>query len=562
MKKILLILITVTALSSCDKRLDRLLVNPNSPTPATANSDLYLTQAQLSFAGFFNAVSDFGLDLTRMLNMFGPRYDNSYQPQSYDGLWSAAYTGVLKHLNEMIPVADAEKKFVHVGMGKIMKSYVLTTLVDMFGDVPMTEANQGVGNLNPKVDPGATVYAAAIALLDEALVDLAKTPSSSPGTQDLMFGGSAARWITVARSLKLRALMNTRLADAGVKAKIDALLAGGNFVDADSKDWEFKYSKKGANPNSRHPRYNGNHTSTGAGDYIATFFMWALAREKGTGDAENDPRTRYYLYRQNTNYANVSENTINCFGQAYPGHYTTNMANPYTGIANDMPFCLIGSGYWGRDHGDNSGIPPDGLFRTTVGVYPFGGRYDANQGQRVQVDFGGQGAGIQPLWMSSFTEFALAEYELMLNNSPANALAKLESGVRKSITKVMGFPAAIGYSETIPTTFLPTTATIDNYVNKVKNAFNAAATTDEKLNILMKEYWLAVWGNGLEAYNLYRRTNKPANLQFVLDPAPGSFINSHLYPSVFINRNLNATQKSGVGIQVFWDKLSPVSRNK
>jgi hypothetical protein len=561
MKKILLILLMGTIiLSGCEKTLDRLLVNPNGPTPESANVDLYLTQAQLSFAGFFNTASDFGMDLTRMTHMFGPRYDNTYQPQSYDGIWSTAYTGVLKHCNALIPIADAEKKFVHVGMAKIMKSYVLTTLVDMFGDVPMAEANQGINNTNPKADPGATVYASAIALLDEAVVDLAKVAAANPGTLDLFFAGSAARWATVAKTLKLRALLNTRMVDAAAKTKMEAIMTAGDLVDADSKDFEFKYSKKGSNPNSRHPRYVGNHTSTGANTYMGTYFMWCLAQEKGQGDANNDPRIRFYLYRQETNYAAVTENTINCFGQAYPGHYATGLINPYTGGTYNMPFCLLISGYWGRDHGDDSGIPPDGQLRTTFGVYPMGGRFDNNEGANVAVDFGAQGAGIQPIWLSSFTEFVRAEYELVLNNSVANARTRMESGIRKSISKTINFPAIVGHSPAIPATRIPDAVRIDAYVNKVLAAYDAAATTDARLNIIMKEYYLALWGNGLDAYNMYRRTNKPDNMQYVLEPVPGDYINSHLYPSVFVNRNLNAVQKAGVGVQVFWDKNPPNSR--
>ncbi len=561
MKKIFLILITTIALSGCDKTLDRLLVNPNGPTPESANADLYLNQAELSFAGFFNTASGLGMSLTRQIIMYGPRYDNAYTPQSYDGLWSAAYTGALKHINALIPIAETQKKFVHSGMAKVMKAYILMTLVDMFGDVPFTEANLGEGNLNPKVDPGAAVYAGAVTLLDAAIADLAKPPAGTPGNQDLMYGGSAARWTTLAKTLKLRALVNTRLADPAANTKIAALLTAGDLIDSDAKDFEFKYSRKGANPNSRHPRYVGNHTSTGSGDYIGTYFMWSLAEEKGIGDAQNDPRTRYYLYRQRTNYASVSENTINCFGQAYPGHYATNLSNPYTGASYNMPFCLlIQGGFWGRDHGDNSGIPPDGQLRTTVGVYPFGGRFDNNQGANVAVDFGGQGAGIQPIWQSAFTEFTIAEYELVLNNNVANARTRMESGVRKSINKVINFPASIGYSETIPTTRVPDAAKINNYVNKVLAAYDAATTTDERLNIIMKEYYLALWGNGVDAYNMYRRTNKPANMQYTIENNPGVFLNSHLYPSVFVNRNLNAAQKSSVGVQVFWDKNPPTSR--
>jgi hypothetical protein len=365
--------------------------------------------------------------------------------------------------------------------------------------------------------------------------------------------------------------MNTRLVDpAGNKTKIEALLTENDLVDTDAEDFNFPYGKKGSNPNSRHPRYSGNHTSTGAGDYICNYFMWCLAQEKGQGDANNDPRVRYYLYRQRTTFAEVTSNTINCYGQAYPGHYATGLLNPYTGIVYDMVFCVGGSnagssntitGYWGRDHADDSGIPPDGFLRTTVGVYPFGGRFDNNQGANVAVDFGGQGSGIQPFWNWSFTQFVKAEYQLMMNNNVANARTALESGMRTSINKVINFPTAIGYPETIPANRIPDAARIDVYVNKVLTTYDAATTTDARLEIIMKEYYLALWGNGVDAYNMYRRTNKPGNMQYIVGEADYNFINSHLYPSVFVNRNLNAAQKSSVNtVQVFWDKNPPNSR--
>jgi SusD/RagB-like outer membrane lipoprotein len=563
MKKILIIFITATALAACNKTLDRYLINPNGPTPDQANADLYLTRAQLSFAGFFNTASGFGMELTRQIVLYGPLYDNAYSPQTMDGIWNTAYTGVIKHCDALIPIADEQKKYVNVAMAKIMKAYTYMTMVDLFGDVPFSEANIGVDNLNPKTDPGAEIYAGAIALLDEAIADLGKPTASFPGNQDLFYGTTGTtgvnRWKTVAKTLKLRAYIATRLVDPTAKAKIEALLTENDLIDSDAEDFEFKYGKKDANPNSRHPRYNGNHTSTGAGDYIGTYFMWTLVQEKGQGDANNDPRSRFYLYRQETNYAAVTENTINCYNQPPPANYPTGQPNPYTGGTYDMPFCLLIQGYWGRDHGDDSGIPPDGQLRTTVGVYPFGGRFDNNQGANVAVNSGANGAGIQPIWLSSFTEFLKAEYELILNSNAANARARLESGVRKSINKVINFPAVIGHTEVIPTTRIPDAARIDAYVNKVLNAYDAAATTDAKLDIIMKDYYIALWGNGVDAYNMYRRTNKPANMQLLLTPV-SNYMNSLFYPSVHINRNTNAVQKSSVAVQVFWDTNPPNSR--
>lgn len=545
--KIIFTILTTAALVSCSRDLDRLLDNPNTPSPQAADADLYLTQVQLSFAGFFDDASSFGMQLTRMIHFYGPTYTNGFVPTSYDGLWTTAYTSVFKNANALIPIAEEQKKYVNLGMAKIMKAYTIMTLVDIFGDVPYSEGNLGIDNTNPKADKGQDAYTAAIKLLDEAILDLAKTPGSYPGSLDLFYGASnvtgAKKWVTLAKTLKLRAYVQTRLVDPGAKAKIDALLTENDLIDTQAEDFEFKYSTKQANPNSRHPRYNANYSSTGtAGDYMANWFMWSLVQEKGTGNS-NDPRTRYYFYRQRTNFAEATEVSASCITSPPPGHYPAG-----------MPYCLLISGYWGRDHADGSGIPPDDFLRTTVGIYPFGGDFDANQGISVGLNRGAQGAGIEPIWLSVFTEFIKAEAALILGTA-GTPRTLLESGIRKSLTKVIGYPATVGV--TVASTFVPDQARQDAYVAKVLTAYDAASNNDQKLDIIMKEYHLALWGNGLDAYNNYRRTGKPGNMQPTRLPAPGEFIRSHLYASVYVNLNQNAQQKSNVALRVFWDTNPP-----
>jgi hypothetical protein len=217
-----------------------------------------------------------------------------------------------------------------------------------------------------------------------------------------------------------------------------------------------------------------------------------------------------------------------------------------------MPYCTTLQGYWGRDHGDNSGIPPDGNLRTTVGIYPQGGQFDANQGTSVALNLGGQGAGIQPIWQSAFTEFIKAEAALTLGTN-GNPKTLLENGIRRSMAKVSGFPAVIGAATAVPATFAMTQARIDGYVTKVLASYDAATTNDARLQIIGKEYWMALWGNGLDAYNLYRRTGKPGDMQLTISPNPGAYTRSMFYPANYVNLNKNATQKAGVNVQVFWD---------
>jgi hypothetical protein len=141
-KYVIVLAVMMLGIGSC-KKFDTLLENPNSPTPESADVDLYLNNVQLNFNSFFDQAQGFGAQLTRMTVFYGPTYQNGFSPQSFDAIWNTAYTGVLKNANAMIPLAKAQSKFFHSGIGNILKAYTLMTLVDMFGDVPLYRSQPG-----------------------------------------------------------------------------------------------------------------------------------------------------------------------------------------------------------------------------------------------------------------------------------------------------------------------------------------------------------------------------------------------------------------------------------
>lgn len=545
---------------SCKKKLDELISNPNVPTLDKADVDLYLNAGQLSFADFFNNTSNIGMQLTRLRNFGGANYLQGYRPESFNGTWSIAYRSILTQLNAMEPLAIAQSRWHHVGIAQVLKAYTGLTLVDYFGDIPWTEAaNPANSVINPKIDKGADVYAACIKLLDDAIANFAKT-AGSPVAADLYYNNGASsnaasitKWVTLAKTLKLKAYMTTRLVDASAGAKIAALVAAGDLIDTPAEDFVFRFGTQLENPASRHPDYDASYRAAGGvGNYISNYLAWEMAGEK----TNIDPRIRYYFRRQsnakNGQAGGFALIALSCQGQLAPGHYPPGMA-----------YCMVNDGYFGRDHADASGIPPDGQSRTAWGVYPAGGDFDAlpaNTGASVTTstvtqttNVGGKGAGIYPIWLSSFTQFVLAE-AVLKTGLTGNARTLLESGVRQSITKVLGFPATIGVTPN--PAFVPTTSQIDNYVNEVLNNYDLAATTDAKLNVVMKEYHIALFGNGNEAYNNYRRTGMPYNMQPTLSPNPGPFIRSAFYPADHVTLNTNAAQKPDNTIKVFWDNGS------
>ncbi len=536
-KKLSFALLAALSLSVSSCKLD-LLDNPNAVTTSNTDINYLLNNIQLTYANHFNQVSDPGMRLTRMLNQGSAIYENAVSPGNYDGIWNTAYASLLTDIKTIIPLAESSQLYVHAGIARTMRASILLNLVDMFGDVPYSEAIDPA-NFNPKVDAGATIYEVAIKDLNDAIANFAATSASTPSS-DLYFSASKDSWTRTANSLKLKAYLNRRLVDkAGSTSAINALIAEGKLISTAAQNFTFKYGSNLTNPDTRHPRYG--YSNTGAGDYQSNAYMGTMYYSKGFVD----PRMRFYFYRQTIKNP-TDVNALRCITNSKPNHFS----------ATDF-FCLpTDVGYWGRDHLNNEGIPPDGLLRTGFGVYPAGGLYDNNAGTGVFLGAGAGGAGIQPILMRSFVDFMLAESSLTLGTT-GSARSLLQSAVEKSMADVRAM--ALGTTESSKiTTFeaannIVWSDEVNKYVAKVLSNYDAATSDDARLNVIATEYWLALYGNGMEAYNLYRRTGKPANMQPALEANPGSFPRSVYYPASYITRNANAKQKASVTVPVFWD---------
>ena len=517
--------------------------NPNAVSPEQADINFLFNNVQLDYAQFNFIASEFAAPVVRQTAMTGGNvYLNQYGPGSFNGIWNIAYAGILPDIQAITDLANETGQSTHLGIVQIMKGHVLMTLVDLFGDVPYTEALQGTANIAPKADAGKDVYTAALALLNEGITNLGVT-APAPGN-DYFLGGSTAAWINVANTLKIKYYLNLRLTDsAGATAGINEVIASGNFIAGPGDDYAFSAGTTRDNPDSRHFWYRGAYET--GGQYMSNYYMWSLLDEKGF----TDPRLRYYFYRQDCDTTDEDQFTLDCPTIPAPLHYT-----------GDYPWCVASTdGWWGRDHGNNDGIPPDNVKRTVFGLYPAGGKFDANDcasAQNSGAD-GAKGEGILPILISPYTHFMLAESALTLGTT-GDARTFLEDAVRLSFDKVRSFEGRAAYdfaaaAAGADSTLIITDTKIDNYVNFVLDAYDNAGSEDDRLGVIIKEYHIASYGAAMEAYNAYRRTSHPKGMQPTREPASGDFTRSMWYPSNFVDQNSSASQKSGVGVKVFWD---------
>lgn len=527
---------------SCETLELELLDDPDKISLTQADLNFFLNSNQVNLARFFQGeinvdggMSEPGMETTRMIHMFGPLYQNAYTPNQFNGEWEIAYSTIISNNRALQPLAEEQEAFQHLGIAQAIEAYVVTTLVDYFGDVPYSEAVAGISN--PKRDSGSDVYAAMLELLDTAIVNLNKESKSSY-TSDLFYGGDSENWIRFANTLKLKIYLQSRLVNNDSAAGINTIIQTGNYITAATHDFQFNWSSNDNNPDSRHPIFARNFDSPGViTDYMSNHFMEEL--NAGVNDKSVvDPRLRYYFYRQtDRNAENTTEQ--DCFGSLPPTHY-----------GFSIPFCTSNfDGYWGRDHGDDGGIPPDTGFRATWGAYPVGGLFDNNSFEAiVDRSIASQGEGISPIMLSSFVQFMLAESALTLGTT-GDALSYLIEGVTQSIDKVMAF----GEAQATAAGLEPSSEHVNNYIDEVRMNYTNAASDDERLNIIMTEYHIALFGNGVEAYNSFRRTGKPDDLQPLRAADVNNFIRSFFYPNTSVSNNSNSDQKEEVTEQVFWD---------
>jgi hypothetical protein len=150
--------------------------------------------------------------------------------------WNSGYL-IMKNLRQMESIADSLQGN-YVAIGKIMEGFLAERLVDQYNDVPYSQALQG-GFVNfPKFDPGLSVYTSIINQLDSAITIINSAPvtAESPGSYDIMFGGTMSEWVQFANTIKLKIALNLTKSPTGASL-IQTALSGlsidnGDFLGA------------------------------------------------------------------------------------------------------------------------------------------------------------------------------------------------------------------------------------------------------------------------------------------------------------------------------------------
>eukprot|EP01132_Coremiostelium_polycephalum_P015416 gene15416-18622_t len=125
-----------------------------------------------------------------------------------DNMWTGGLYGggIMNNTYAMLNKANSLKQGHYAAIAKILMANNIGLTTDLWGDVPYTEAFQGLGNLQPKYDPQQQIYAAIDQMLSDAITSLAASDGSQfqPGKEDLLYKGDLQKWGRFAHSLRAK----------------------------------------------------------------------------------------------------------------------------------------------------------------------------------------------------------------------------------------------------------------------------------------------------------------------------------------------------------------------
>lgn len=170
-------------------------------------------------------------------NPYSDEYRSIVTSSFYSSIWDWTFVNVANF--DLIANFNSEDFDNHKAIAKILKSFYVQYLVDLYGDIPYTEAFKGQAELTPAYDDDKQVYRDLVTNLDEAiaLIENADANDAVVGGEDVMMSGNMNRWVRMANTIKLRLLIRqSGLADADTQTYIQEQLTslqGAEYVIAD-----------------------------------------------------------------------------------------------------------------------------------------------------------------------------------------------------------------------------------------------------------------------------------------------------------------------------------------
>ncbi len=503
MKKIKFIVpILALAFFSCDNYLDINSPSPNDISFSQASPSKLLPGAQTSCyrvqGTTMNQLGNvFMNSWTRNVQSWGNGYDKELQLNLDTGFYnsgtlsivsgSTGLASLIKNFQAIIDYPNPDGKYDnYVAAAKICKVHYVQQLVDLYGDIPYTEAWKGTGNITPKYDDDYAIYQSLFGELQQArdLISNAPATAEDIAPYDVMLKGDLAKWTEFANTLQLRMCLRMS-AVTGAKATLrDQKLAdlstiinnGGSFITANVVV---------------NPGFNSS-TDDQASPAFGTFAYLV------SGNLQNN-RTFVtmsgHAYKALQSYATTN---WAAFGNNYEIVAGSGINYPNVLDPRSAKLFTLGSGQTVRRAVTQGSNVVD--VTTPAGTLP---GLPCRLGLAGNFNLYGQAAG------GTLPEyFACDGYVMTLSES---YFLQAEAALRYP---ALFSGAQAAFDNGVTEDFTMRNATIGTYLSlinaKPNFGYTASTTTAQKLHAIMYQKWIALMGvNAIQSYLDYTRTGFP-----------------------------------------------------
>jgi len=286
MKQSIFIIIAIAGLftTGCKKFLD---VNKNPNNPTDVQEALLLAPIEQNISDNVQG-GNASIIVQNFVQNIAPNQPNpglwNYQSFNvdYDGDWYNFYVVCLNNLKILNEKAEGKESWNYAAVAKILTAYTLGTATDFWGDIPYSKAFDRTNYL-VAYDSQEEIYKTVQSLLSNAIADIDKNSSITPGSDDYFYNGDMAEWRKAAWSLKARYFIHLTKAP-GYSATVQsdsALVALQNGMMANSDDLKFDYEGNTGSENIWNLTFSP----------VTTYVLNATLID--TLKARNDPRLSY-----------------------------------------------------------------------------------------------------------------------------------------------------------------------------------------------------------------------------------------------------------------------------